>query len=70
MPGPNPGTGSLLALRLDNGAVVWRDQVYPHDTHGFDFNSAPMILGRIIVAASKGFKHGIAWPGGVSGIAG
>jgi Bacterial regulatory proteins, luxR family len=37
LPGPNPGTGSLLALRLDNGAVVWRDQVYPHDTHGFDF---------------------------------
>jgi outer membrane protein assembly factor BamB len=59
LPGPNPGTGSLLALRLDNGAVVWRDQVYSHDTHGFDFNSAPMILGRIIVAASKdGFQ---AW---------
>ena len=59
LPGPNPGTGSLLALRLDNGAVAWRDQVYPHDTHGFDFNSAPMIIGRIIVAASKdGFQ---AW---------
>jgi outer membrane protein assembly factor BamB len=57
--GRNPGTGSLLALRLSDGAIVWSDQIYPHDTHGFDFNSAPVIHGRILVAASKdGFQ---AW---------
>ena len=59
VPGANPGTDSLLALRLQDGAIVWSDQVHAHDTHGFDFNSAPMILGRILVAASKdGFQ---AW---------
>lgn len=57
--GRNPGTGSLLALRLNDGRIVWSDQIYPHDTHGFDFNSAPVIHGRILVAASKdGFQ---AW---------
>jgi outer membrane protein assembly factor BamB len=59
VPGPNPGTDSLVAFRLDDGAVVWSDQIYHHDTHGFDFNSAPVIQGRILVAASKdGFQ---AW---------
>ena len=59
VPGSNPGTDSLLALRLGDGAVVWSDQIHADDTHGFDFNSAPVILGRILVAASKdGFQ---AW---------
>jgi len=59
VPGRNPGTGSLLALRLHDGVIVWSDQIYPADRHGFDFNSAPVILGRILVAASKdGFQ---AW---------
>jgi outer membrane protein assembly factor BamB len=57
--GPNPGTCSLLALRLDDGAVVWSDQIYPADRHGFDFNSAPVILDRILVAANKDGFH--AW---------
>jgi outer membrane protein assembly factor BamB len=59
LPGPNPGTDSLLALRLSAGAIVWSDQIYPGDKHGFDFNSAPVILGRILVAASKDGFH--AW---------
>jgi outer membrane protein assembly factor BamB len=59
LPGPNPGTDSLLALRLSAGAIVWSDQNYPGDKHGFDFNSAPVILGRILVAASKDGFH--AW---------
>jgi outer membrane protein assembly factor BamB len=59
VPGPNPGTDSLLALRLEDGAVVWSDQVHAGDMHGFDFNSAPVILGRILVAASKDGFH--AW---------
>jgi outer membrane protein assembly factor BamB len=59
LPGTNPGTDSLLALRLSDGAIVWSDQIFSGDTHGFDFNSAPVILGRILVAASKdGFQ---AW---------
>jgi outer membrane protein assembly factor BamB len=53
LPGTNPGTDSLIALRLGNGAVVWSDQIHAGDTHGFDFNSAPVMLGRIIVASSK-----------------
>jgi outer membrane protein assembly factor BamB len=57
--GRNPGTGSLLALHLSDGAIVWSDQIYPADRHGFDFNSAPVILGRILVAASKDGFH--AW---------
>ena len=57
--GRNQGTGSLLALRLSDGALVWSDQIYPDDRHGFDFNSAPVILGRILVAASKDGFH--AW---------
>ena len=59
VPGRNPGTGSLLALHLSDGAIVWSDQIYPADRHGFDFNSAPVILGRILVAASKDGFH--AW---------
>jgi outer membrane protein assembly factor BamB len=59
VPGRNSGTCSLLALRLRDGAIVWSDQIYPGDTHGFDFNSAPVILGRLLVAASKDGFH--AW---------
>ncbi|MCW2953690.1 MAG: qbdA 1 [Conexibacter sp.] len=51
--GANPGTCSLLALRLRDGAVVWQDQVFPDDTHGFDFNSAPVIVGRRVFATNK-----------------
>ena len=57
--GRNPGTCSLIALRLRDGAIAWSDQIYPADRHGFDFNSAPVILGRLLVAASKDGFH--AW---------
>ena len=57
--GRNPGTGAVLALRLGDGARVWSDQIYPDDRHGFDFNSAPVILGQLLVAASKDGFH--AW---------
>lgn len=53
VPGPNPGTCSLLALRLRDGALRWADQVYPGDSHGFDFNSAPVILGPLLLATNK-----------------
>lgn len=57
--GDNPGTCSLVALRLRNGSIIWADQVHKGDTHGFDFNSAPVIIGRLLVAANKDGFH--AW---------
>lgn len=52
--GSAPGTCSLVALHLATGAVAWRDQVYPGDVHGFDFNSAPALVGpRLLVLANK-----------------
>lgn len=53
LPGDNPGTCSLLALRLRDGTVVWEDQVHAGDRQGFDFNSAPAIAGRLLVATAK-----------------
>ena len=51
--GSNPGTCSLFALRLRDGTVLWQDQVFPADTHGFDFNSAPVIVGQRVFATNK-----------------
>ena len=51
--GSNPGTCSLFALRLRDGSVLWQDQVFPGNQTGFDFNSAPMILGRQLFATNK-----------------
>jgi outer membrane protein assembly factor BamB len=51
--GPNPGTCSLVELSLSDGRVLWADQVYPHDTRGLDFNSSPLLLGRLAVAVNK-----------------
>jgi putative pyrroloquinoline-quinone binding quinoprotein len=59
VPGDNPGTCSLVALRLRDGSITWIDQVHKGDTHGFDFNSAPVIIGRLLVAANKDGFH--AW---------
>jgi outer membrane protein assembly factor BamB len=52
-PGPNPGTCALMALRLRDGAVLWEDQVHAGDTRGLDFNSAPVIAGRLLLATAK-----------------
>jgi outer membrane protein assembly factor BamB len=51
--GSNPGTCSLIELRLRDGRPVWHDQVYRADTKGFDFNSAPVIVGRRLFATNK-----------------
>jgi len=51
--GPNPGTCSLIALDLRTGRVLWQDQVYAHNTTGFDFNSAPVIVGERLFATNK-----------------
>lgn len=59
--GPNPGTCSLLALRLADGVVAWRDQVHRHDTHGFDFNGAPVIVGPRLFATNKDGVYAWNW---------
>jgi outer membrane protein assembly factor BamB len=51
--GLNPGTCSLVAVGLDDGRIAWRDQVFPADRKGFDFNSAPVIFGSLLVATNK-----------------
>jgi outer membrane protein assembly factor BamB len=51
--GTNPGTASLLELRLRDGAVTWADQVHPHDTRGLDLNSAAVLLGPLAFATVK-----------------
>lgn len=51
--GSNPGTCSLVAMRLSDGAIIWHDQVFPGNATGFDFNSAPVIAGRRLFAANK-----------------
>jgi outer membrane protein assembly factor BamB len=51
--GANPGTCALVELGLRDGRIRWVDQLFPHDTRGFDFNSAPVLLGRLAIAANK-----------------
>jgi outer membrane protein assembly factor BamB len=53
LPGSNPGTCSLLALRLRDGSVAWADQVHAGDARGFDLNSAPLLLGRRLFVTAK-----------------
>jgi outer membrane protein assembly factor BamB len=53
LPGANPGTCALVEIGLRDGRVRWTDQVFAHDLRGFDFNSAPVLLGRLAVAANK-----------------
>jgi outer membrane protein assembly factor BamB len=58
-PGDNPGSDSLLELRLNDGVIVWADQVHAGDQLGLDLNSAPVIIGPLLVVAGKdGFR---AW---------
>ena len=58
-PGDNPGTDSLVELRLRDGAIVWADQVHAGDTLGLDLNSAPVLVGPLALVAGKdGFR---AW---------
>jgi outer membrane protein assembly factor BamB len=57
--GSDPGTDSLVELRLDDGAIVFSDQVHAGDQLGLDLNSAAVLAGDLIVVAGKdGFR---AW---------
>jgi outer membrane protein assembly factor BamB len=57
--GTDPGTDSLVELRLDDGEIVFSDQVHAGDQLGLDLNSAAVLAGDLIVVAGKdGFR---AW---------
>ena len=58
-PGDNPGTDSLVELRLRDGKIVWADQVHAGDQLGLDLNSSPVLVGALALVAGKdGFR---AW---------
>ena len=58
-PGDNPGTDSLVELRLRDGEIVWSDQVHAADQLGLDLNSSPVLVGPLALVAGKdGFR---AW---------
>ena len=44
-PGDNPWTCSIVALNPDTGKLVWGFQVSPHDTHDWDANEVPVLVG-------------------------
>jgi outer membrane protein assembly factor BamB len=53
VPGANPGTSSILALRLRDGAIAWSDQVHAHEELGRDVVNAVLVGERLLVAAAK-----------------
>jgi outer membrane protein assembly factor BamB len=58
LPGPNPGTCSVLAMRLRDGRIVWRDQVHEHEELGRDVANAVLIGRRLLVATAKDGFYG------------
>jgi outer membrane protein assembly factor BamB len=58
-PAGNPGTDSLVELRLSDGGIAWSDQVHAGDRLGLDLNSSPVLVGNLVFVAGKdGFR---AW---------
>ncbi len=52
-PGDNPGSDSLVELRLHDGRIVWSDQLHAGDQLGLDFNSSPVLVGPLALVAGK-----------------
>ena len=52
-PGPVPFTDSLLALDARTGALLWHDQVTPHDIRDYDFEATPIVAGTRVFGAGK-----------------
>lgn len=52
-PGSNPGTCSLVELALDDGRLLWSDQLHPGDALGLDVNSAPVLTTDTIAVTAK-----------------
>jgi outer membrane protein assembly factor BamB len=59
-PGPVRHTDSLLVLDGKTGALIWSDQVTPHDVRDYDFQLPPLLVGEHVVGAGKAGRV-IAW---------
>lgn len=59
-PGPVPYTDSLLALAAGSGALLWFDQVTPHDVRDYDFAASPIVAGGRVFGAGKAGRV-VAW---------
>jgi len=53
-------TDSLVALDAGDGRLKWFDQVTPHDIRDHDFESPPIVAGRLVVGSGKGGQV-VAW---------
>ena len=48
-------TDSLLVLSEKTGALLWYDQVVPHDVRDYDFALTPLLVGgETVVGGGKG----------------
>jgi alcohol dehydrogenase (cytochrome c) len=59
-PGPVRHTDSLLVLAGRTGALLWSDQVTPHDVRDHDFQLSPLLVGGLVIGAGKAGRV-IAW---------
>jgi alcohol dehydrogenase (cytochrome c) len=59
-PGPVRHTDSLLVLDGMTGALIWSDQVTPHDVRDYDFQLPPLLVDDIAIGAGKAGRV-IAW---------
>jgi alcohol dehydrogenase (cytochrome c) len=59
-PGRTLYTDSLVALDAGDGRLKWFDQVTPHDIRDHDFESPPIVAGRLVVGSGKGGQV-VAW---------
>jgi outer membrane protein assembly factor BamB len=59
-PGPVRHTDSLLVLDGRTGALLWSDQVTPHDVRDYDFQLPPLLVDGLVVGAGKAGRV-IAW---------
>jgi len=59
-PGPVRHTDSLLVLDGRTGALLWSDQVTPHDVRDYDFQLPPLLVADMVIGAGKAGRV-IAW---------
>jgi len=52
-PGPNLYTDSVVALNVDDGNLIWYNQVKPHDLFDHDFHLSPIIATTTVNGQSR-----------------
>jgi len=62
-PGPNLYTDSVVALNVDDGNLIWYNQVKPHDLFDHDFHLSPIIATTTV----NGLLRDIVIGGGKTG---